>query len=125
MGRGKKVLDLGTNEGLRRLYDDYNLRYFGNRLPKNAVVRFRPVSKAPDLKRDSAYLDQDGERGDRVLEITVDERLRGFDCIVAGLIVHEMAHADVTAGHPRDQHGPRYQKRMLALAKAGALRWIW
>ncbi len=125
MGRSRKVLDMSTNEGLRQFYDVYNRRYFGNRLPRNAVIRFECMKKHDSSEEESASMEWRGRGGDRTLEILVDERLRGFDCIVSGEIVHEMAHADVGIEHPRDQHGPRYQKRMLELAKAGAMKWIW
>lgn len=119
MSRKKKTLDLSTAKGLRDFYRVYSHMYFGGRLPENAIVCFGSTP------RDSAYVDDRGKGSDRLVEIVLDERLRGMDCICAMQVLHEMAHIDVGAESSRVHHGPKFQKRMLELARAGAFEGIW
>lgn len=118
--RKKTTINLSTNKALREFYGTYNQLYYGSRLPRNAIVRFGRV--AP---KDASYVEFSGTGDDRTAEIVVDEYLKGRDCIVAWLVVHEMSHLDVTISHPRVEHGPRFQRRQLDLAKAGGLEGIW
>lgn len=113
----RKTLDLTTNAALRDFYRVYNYMYFGSRLPENAIIYF---GNPP--KKSVAYVDTRGEGEDTTVEIMIDERLRGMDCVVAGALVHEMAHLDIDdEGQKHDKH----DKRMLELARAGALNGIW
>lgn len=118
--RKKKTLDLNTNKGLREFYQVYNYMYFGSRLPENVIVYFGPTPR-----RDAAYVDIRGDGADRTVEIVLDERLRGMGAVSAWLILHEMAHLDLDKDDDQHCDGPRHNKRMLELAKAGALEGIW
>lgn len=118
--RKKQTLSLSSNKALREFYGAYNYMYFGSRLPKNAILSF-----GIPPRDDSAYVDIRGKGDDRLIEIIIDERLKGMDCIVAQKIIHEMAHVDVDLTSPRVQHGPKFEKRMLELARAGAMEGIW
>jgi hypothetical protein len=113
----RKTLDLTTNAALRDFYRVYSHMYFGSRLPDNVIIYFGKPPKAS-----AAYVDIRGEGEDTTVEIMLDERLRGMDTIVAGLLVHEMAHLDIDdEGRKHEKH----DKRMLELARAGALNGIW
>jgi hypothetical protein len=116
----KKTLDLSTAKGLREFYRIYNHYFFGGRLPENVVVCFEKLSRM-----DAAYTDFWGKGPDRVVEITLDERLRGLDCVCGWHMIHEMAHVDMKMTNPRVIHGPKFDKRMLQLAVAGAFEGIW
>lgn len=118
--RTKKRLDLSTNESLREFFSQYNHMYFGGRLTENVIIYF---GQPP--KKSAAYVDIRGQGPDKVVEIMIDERLRGMDCVVAWLIVHEQAHLDIDGTEGREQDGPKHNKRMMELARAGALEGIW
>jgi len=124
MLKNKKTLDLSTAKGLRVFYRSYNHFFYGDRLPENVVVHFEKLEYQPD--GDAANLTFTGEGLDAVVDIAVDERLRGMDCVVAWLLTHEMNHVDlIMRGLTRTQHGPKFDAGMLRLAKSGGLNGIW
>jgi len=116
----KKTLHLTTNKALRDFFRVYNHMHFGGRLSENVTVSFGQTPK-----KDAAYVDIRGVGDDMVGEIVIDERLRGMDCVVAWLIVHEQAHMDIDGDDDGKHDGPKHNKRMMELARAGALEGIW
>lgn len=120
MPRKKQILDLSTNKALREFYHHYNRIYFGSKLPENVMIYF-----GTPPRKDAAFVDLQGHDADRVVEIILDETLRGMDCVVAWLVIHEMAHVDIEGNDDGKEDGPKHNKRMLELARAGALEGIW
>lgn len=104
---------------LKRYFNSYNKRFFGNKLPKNTVVKFARISPR-DMGECYSFLDPP--------IIRIDPNLREYNCIARLVLVHEMAHLSVRAiygGKTRGDHGPEFQAEMLRLAAMGALKGLW
>ena len=101
-----------TNAYLAWAYAEFNRKYFRNRLPHDMVVRF-----AADEGCGTTYV-QYG----RPLYIILNKRLAWHNMLADMTLLHEMVHVE----HPEWRgHGPRFHKRMLQLAKAGAFKSCW
>src|SRR5215471_17966417 len=88
---------------LRRLFREYNARYFGGRLPD---YRLRSVEGITRL----------GEAGECNRRQRVIRILRSLDDDDSrNCLLHEMAHAATTSGH-----GKRWKAEMIRLRRAGA-----
>ena len=101
-----------TNWDLERMYREYNKKYFRNRLPKDMVVEF---ARLPDCHGVTHC------HKNRPLFIQIDWPLRGTLSHSAMTLLHEMVHVE----HPKWLHGPKFHRRMLQLAKAGAFKNWW
>lgn len=124
MSKKKKLLDLSTAAGLRDFYRAYNYMYFGSKLPENVIVRF--VTLKPGCDGSAAESVITGRGAEMVADITINEGLRGRDCVCAWLLVHEMVHVELFMEDKRRiRHGPEFDRRMLRVVRAGALRGIW
>lgn len=103
-----------TNALVQGLYREFNRKWFGNRLPKDMVVSY-------------ANLDPIGQgvthyfKG-RPLYIELNHRLRWSESQTALTLLHEMVHVSLPY---RFNHGPKFHKEMLRLAKAGAFKAWW
>lgn len=100
-----------TNGEMTKLYGKFNKKYFKSRLPKDMVVRFedtRPLGFTHICFNRAAY-------------IILNKRLRWSIMLAAPTLLHEMIHVE----HPDWGHGQRFHKRMLQLAKDGALKLYW
>jgi hypothetical protein len=97
-----------TNADLRWWYREYNRKYFGNKLPK-AHVKFSGIEGL-------------GVTHVEWKEIFISKQLKRWRAIALMTLLHEMVHLSLP---PRFNHGPRFNKEMLRLAKAGAFRGIW
>jgi hypothetical protein len=95
-----------------QMYHDFNKKYFGNRLPKDMVVHFKRM-------RNNHGVTMMFEN--RPLYILLDFKMRGLYRQTALTLLHEMVHVEI----PKTQHGPKFHKRMLQLAKAGAFKRWW
>lgn len=103
-------------EPLGEQYANYNARYFGNRLPKDAVVVYAPVGS-------------EGEMGDvqkcgAQMCIRIDPNYNRAPRVTAMALLHEMCHLD-TVGVELDPHGLKWQACMLRLASAGTFEKLW
>lgn len=104
------------NKYLARHYADVNRRYFGNRLPKDMVVRFVYTRAGKDDLGSCVV------KWNRPLYIEINKRIQWHHMLVDATLIHEMIHVE----HPEwDGHGPRFHKRMLQLAAAGAFKTCW
>lgn len=56
------------------------------------------------------------------VEIFISRELRMWDVVSQGVLLHEMAHLNLGWGV---NHGRKFQKEMLRLAKAGAFKGVW
>jgi SprT-like family len=104
---------------LRRMYNHFNRKRFGGRLPSDTALLFRYCQ---------------GNLGETeficrgvpaVINIAPIVRRVGWD-VVAMTMLHEMVHLDILINHgARDGHGKRFQARMRELANAGAFERYW
>ena len=94
---------------LESTYRKYNKKYFGNKLPKDIDLRFGYTH---------------GCLGYQLGEEIVLSKNKAYrrDSIWRGTLLHEMAHLCIEESH---DHGPRWQKEMMRLARVGALRDVW
>lgn len=102
-----------SKRGLKRAYDYYNRRYFGNKLPRSIELVFTEHVR--------------GAIGVTMLSyeppiIMIAQSIRHLTTTVELTLLHEMVH--VLLG-PRVNHGPKFQNEMLRLAKAGAMKELW
>jgi hypothetical protein len=103
---------------LRRWFLEYNKRYFGNKLPKECIVKWAFQTKEW-MGRQSWRKLKKGAPKTPIIQVSAKYR---FNKSVAHLtLLHEMVHLALPK---RVNHGPRFHKEMLRLAKAGAFsRW--
>jgi len=94
---------------LERTYRLFNKKYFNNSLPKDVDLSF---GHTPGLL---GY-----QLGEEIV-LSKDKAYRQGS-IWKGTLLHEMVHLKVTE---RADHGPKFQKEMLRLARMGALKGIW
>jgi len=94
------------------MYHEFNKKYFGNRLPKDMVVKFKrmPANHGITMMFEK-----------RPLYVLLDFGMRGLHRSAMLTLLHEMVHIE----HPSFSHGPLFHKRMLQLAKVGAFRRWW
>jgi hypothetical protein len=108
-----------SNKYLKKSYDEFNKKYFSNELPKDMVVRFSR------LRDDDKFQEPCGItmfKWDRPLYILINKKLRWQSMLADFTLIHEMVHV----AHPEiNGHGPRFQKQMMRLAKAGAFKTLW
>ena len=91
-----------TDERCQRLFDKYNVRFFGGRLPKYRVLR-----------SDRFIAGEHGLCRKKQREIHLGTALKGAR--LREVLLHEMAHAAVGGSH-----GKKWLAEMLRLAKMGA-----
>lgn len=104
-----------TERSLFRLYRIYNVKYFGNRLPKPELMRFRRVYNG------CAECDTqlDPETGQvRCKALNVHPVMKSWTTTVKTALLHEMIHVAVA---PYDRHGGPFHRERLRLIRAGAL----
>jgi hypothetical protein len=103
-----------TNDDLQWIYKVANHMYFNNALPdlpvRFARMRALGVTKVEHKKPCTPHY------------IRINEKLRWSRALCVGTVLHEMCHVErpVFKGHQ-----PWHDRRMLQLAKAGALNGIW
>ncbi len=110
-----------SNRTLKRLYRQYNKKFFNNNLP-NIPVGFASPSdllKAGLGKKTCAVTLFD--KGKPTAIYIKRYKRKEWPYIKADLL-HEMAHVALPF---RVNHGPRFQEEMLRLAQAGAFKKIW
>lgn len=100
-----------TNKALRLAFAKANKLYFKNRLPKNTLVLYAPLR---------GLLGVCYERKQGGPRIVINEKYRHSWTITIGTLLHEMVHLEGYWGH-----GWRFNRRMLRIAKLGALNGLW
>lgn len=95
---------------LRRWFRQYNRRYFGGYLPRDAKLSWTPIEQC--------WGQSYGEPP--TIEISpacgVDSRLARMT------LLHEMVHLSL---YPYRAHGPKFEAEMRRLAQAGAMKGLW
>lgn len=102
-----------SNAYLARSYAEFNRKYFGNKLPRDMIVRFEKNMEEVAITM---------HKFDRPLYIELNEKLKWHNMLVDITLLHEMVHVESIK---RNGHGPWFQKRMLKLAKDGAFKNCW
>ena len=101
-----------TNADLRRYYRVANRKYFSNALPELNLY----FSKLHGISGVTRLL------SNAPVYIEIDEGLRTLQAITIQTVLHEMVHVE----HPLWKgHDWRFDRRMLRLAKMGAMDGLW
>lgn len=109
-----------TSSKLKRDFLRKNKKWFAGRLPKNTKTRWNP-----NLKWQGVLGQAWGPEGGPYF-IDIARELKKYPVIAEWVMLHEMIHILMYVRGINDVgHGPRFQKQMLKLAKAGALNKIW
>lgn len=107
-----------TEKWLQGQYRTLRRKWFRPTFPKNVQIRW-----AKRLKWDGYGVSHWSPK-DQTLYLLISRRAeRGGIAILLGTILHEMAHA--ATFHEHEQHGKRWQREMLRLARIGAFKDIW
>ncbi len=109
-----------SNRALKKLFREYNRRFFGGKLP-DCIVCFatpRSFEKNGLGKATCAVTFMKGY--DRPAIFISANKLKGWRYIKSDLL-HEMTHVS----KPRAEHGKVFQDEMKRLANAGAFELIW
>ena len=101
-----------TNAEVQAMYHAFNKRWFGNRLPKDMVVRFEKIP---------GYMGVSEFYHGRPVWINLSKSIKYCRRSVAMTLLHEMVHVEC----PKMYHGTRFHKRMLKLARQGAFKNWW
>ena len=97
-----------TNLELHFWYKTYNRKYFGGKL-RAAKVKFAGIQGL-------------GVTHLEWREIFISKDFKKWRAVALMTLLHEMVHLWLPKKY---NHGVRFQKEMLRLAKAGAFRGIW
>lgn len=106
-----------TNSDLQYAYRIANRRYFGNKLPKDLLVKFATINR---YKLGSTWMNH--SNGWKPYRIHISSKLRFSSSLSLMTLLHEMVHVEFPKP---DDHGPWFNKRMKKLAKAGAFEGLW
>jgi hypothetical protein len=100
---------------LRRLYLDFNRRFFNNELPLDTKVIWMPV--VDDCVAESTKPD------DGPFIIKMSPSISGFRRFFKLILIHEMCHIKLW-GRRGDYHGKLWKEEIIRVLKAGAVRWL-
>lgn len=111
---------LAGDKELREAYHDYNQKYFKGKLPEAGVrVEWDATTDAKGNIASTWFTNYAGEG--QCYQIGVNPQLKDFRRVWKFSLLHEMAHIKT-----RDpEHGRRFQREMLRLAKAHAFDDLW
>lgn len=126
------VAKYSTNEGLRKIYDQYNEKYFGGSLPKNDIIvaywDMKKKYKNQTVETLVAFADIDSN-GPVVLVVNSLLPSNGMEKYVRMSFLHEMCHIHLRVlGETRrvySSHGNKFNTEMERLAKEHAFRNLW
>ena len=101
---------------LKRMYDTYNRKWFGNRLPRKAIVRW-----SNKLKRHGAIgWCAPTECPDSPL-IEISTEIKRLNSVVRTVMLHEMVHVYfINRKNSGSAHGKQFQNKIKSLVVAGA-----
>ena len=112
------MLEVSDGE-LAREYAEYNHQHFGDRLPKNVIVRY-------DSTLDEINFFGYTERmPDGRFRILIAPQMNRSPQVLGMTLLHEMVHVRLARKKLRDAHGPEFQREMQRLACRGAFRGLW
>jgi hypothetical protein len=98
----RAVTSSGDTAGLRLLFDEYNRRHFGGRLPRVPLRLSRRMTRALGT---IGYLEENGVRRIREIVISADLMLPANAAVLRDTLLHEMAHGEAWLRHGHRGHG--------------------
>ena len=106
---------------LKRAFLSFNRRYFNGRLPKETEVKYsKKIFRKHHFLGHAIYLKN------ALSLIRIAKELKRTPTIAQLVLLHEMCHiALMQQGRFLENHGTRFQKLMLKLAKKGAFKDLW
>ena len=102
---------------LRDWFDTYNVLYFYDRLPHNAILYFVEMKNSADCETHKTEID-----GQTWIEIRINKGLQYFPNEARVAVLHEMNHAWGDLTDHRINHGPRFDKGIARLWRMGAYK---
>lgn len=122
-----------TNYMLLSYFKEFNRKYFGNRLDKNAIVKFAHLPGHLGVAGSKAIFRKPTRKEKqkrpncvsvitRVPRIRISDELRDSPAVAIMTLLHEMVH--VSKPNWRG-HGRHFNQEMLKLAKKGAFNGWW
>ena len=96
---------------LKKYYQRFNRIYFGNKLP-DIPVKFEETARKGVVGETTFF-------GSCPVRISISPNIRYWDKIVLQVLLHECAHVALPANV---QHGPRFDREIARLFRAGAFR---
>lgn len=98
---------------LRRLYLDFNRRFFNGELPLDTKVIWMPVPDAnvAETTKPDTFL------------IKISPSISGFRRFFKLILIHEMCHVKLW-GRRGDYHGRLWKEEMIRVLKLGPVRWL-
>lgn len=108
---------------LKRLYDDYNRRYFDNKLPKQArIVPSRRMPKRSAL----GTTEYNPKYGEQAFCVKINYKLEKMLDIAKLTLLHEMCHIKLLNYEKNSFiHGKQFNQEMRRLANIGAFDGLW
>lgn len=116
---------------LRSLYNEFNRKHWGGRLPKNVGVEFsdwipKTCGAAAHVHGitpcDPDYAPHNCHRS----FIRIHPRFRDCENIVGLFLIHEMVHVSALLGNKLlVNHGPAFQREMKRIAAKGGMNDFW
>ena len=123
-GNENHVITHATEADLQREYDALNAEYYESRLPQ-ATLSFASNLKGMDDAGNMVPAEAVTFPGEYP-RIRIDSEFKNYPSVAFELVIHEQCHVSTDKFHPEfDQHGPNFQKCMLRMAEAGALKELW
>jgi hypothetical protein len=102
------------------LYDVYNKKYFGGKLPKTPVVWCSKRAKDKDGNESRGVCQYVPE-----LMIFLNPVFQGWETTWSGILIHEMVHVEQRYQVRAKDHGYNFKRRMRELAAQGAFDELW
>ena len=103
---------------LKQLYRKFNKQWFGGKMRDDVIVRW--ATGPADLKRECQAKKLLACADDKT--IILNPWMKKSGNLTRFTLLHEMVHAKLPQGV---HHGPRFQREMHRLARAGAFEKYW
>jgi len=112
-----------SNPYLKRLYNQYNKKYFSNRLPNLPLLFVTPgeMKKYFGVNRGCCAITCFKQGTTEPVAIYVSLNCHKSWRYVKSDLLHEMFHV----ARPRAEHGKAFEDEMMRIAKLGAFAGIW
>jgi hypothetical protein len=104
---------------LKRVYNQYNKKYFNNELSDKVELVWEPTPKCDGVT--CAVW----EISDGIFSIKIDPALKGEPCWWRLVLLHEMCHVKLWRQHPKHEHGKVFEAEKDRLYALGALKKLW
>ncbi len=107
---------------LEAIYRGYNQKYFKGKLPSVICMwNGRETDKRKALATTLPLTGKEAKKQNALYLLVFHPSLLLDGSFISLAVLHEMAHLSVGTG----RHGPKFEKEMLRIAKAGAFKKIW